>query len=114
MTDVHEMLGVVTQGTGGVWHVRTDDGIIHEVSMRGRLKKTDTGRRAGGAIRRDTVAAARDRLKLAVGDRVRLEEDARGHTRAIAEILPAARGWRAAHPAADMASGWWPPTWTRW
>jgi ribosome biogenesis GTPase len=80
--------GVVTQGTGGVWHVRTDDGELHEVSLRGRLKKTDTGRRADGAIRRDTVAAARDRVKLAVGDRVVLERDARDHTFAIGEILP--------------------------
>jgi ribosome biogenesis GTPase / thiamine phosphate phosphatase len=83
-----DLIGTVTQGTGGVWRVRTPDGAEHEVSLRGRLKKTDTGRRADGTIRRDTVEASRDRLKLAVGDRVRLERDARGHTLAIAEILP--------------------------
>lgn len=88
MSNATPMEGIVTSGTGGVWRVRTDDGVTHDVSLRGRLKKTDTGRRADGTIRRDTVEAARDRLKLAVGDRVRLELDARGHTRAIAEILP--------------------------
>ena len=82
------ILGVVTQGTGGVWRVRADDGTMHDASLRGRLKKTDTGRSAGGSIRRDTVEAARERLKLAVGDRVRLERDERGHALAIAEILP--------------------------
>lgn len=82
------LIGVVTQGTGGVWRVRTPDGRVHEVSLRGRLKKSDTGRRADGSIRRDTVSAERDRPKLAVGDRVRLERDARGHTLAIAEVLP--------------------------
>ncbi|OYV67116.1 MAG: ribosome small subunit-dependent GTPase A [Gemmatimonadetes bacterium 21-71-4] len=82
------MIGTVTQGTGGVWRVRIPDGTEQEVSLRGRLKKSDTGRRAGGSVRRDTVAAERDRLKLAVGDRVRLERDARGQTLAIAGILP--------------------------
>ena len=82
------VVATVTQGTGGVWRVRMADGTEHEVSLRGRLKKSDTGRRAGGSIRRDTIAADRDRPKLAVGDRVRLEHDARGHTLAIAEILP--------------------------
>ncbi len=88
MTGVPEIVGVVTQGTGGVWHVLADDGTVHEASLRGRLKKADVGRRAGGGIRRDTVAAARDRVKLAVGDRVRLERDERGQALAIAEILP--------------------------
>ncbi|MDE3215300.1 MAG: ribosome small subunit-dependent GTPase A [Gemmatimonadota bacterium] len=82
------MIGTVTQGTGGVWRVRMADGTEHDVSLRGRLKKSDTGRRSGGSIRRDTVAAERDRLKLAVGDRVRLEHDVRGRALAIAEILP--------------------------
>lgn len=61
--------GVVLQGTGGVWQVRDDAGAVHDVSLRGRLKQS-----AG--------------LKLAVGDEVRLERDARGGTWAIAEILP--------------------------
>ena len=88
MTDDEGLIGTVARGTGGVWHVVTADGTVHEVSMRGRLKKADVGRRVGGTIRRDTAAAARDVLKLAVGDRVRLEPDERGSTLAIAEILP--------------------------
>jgi len=60
---------VVMRGTGGVWEVRTEDGGLQEVSLRGRLKKGDAE-------------------KLAVGDEVLLEEDARGGTWAIAEILP--------------------------
>ncbi len=88
MSEADALTGTVTQGPGGVWHVRADDGALHEVSLRGRLKKSDLGRRADGAIRRDTAATARDRLKLAVGDRVRLERDERDHAYAIAEILP--------------------------
>ena len=57
------------RGTGGVWEVRTEDGALQEVSLRGRLKKGDGE-------------------KLAVGDEVLLEEDARGGTWAIAEMLP--------------------------
>jgi ribosome biogenesis GTPase len=88
VTGTGELLGVVARGTGGVWHVLADDGSMHEASLRGRLKKSDVGRRAGGGIRRDTAAAARTRVKLAVGDRVRLERDERGQALAIAEILP--------------------------
>ena len=47
--------GVVMQGTGGIWQVRTDDGVLHDVSLRGRLKHEAHGS-----------------LKLAVGDRVTL------------------------------------------
>ena len=65
-----------------------DDGQEIEASMRGRLKKADTGRRPGGSTRRDTIAAAAETLKLAVGDRVRLERDASGSAWAIAEIMP--------------------------
>jgi ribosome biogenesis GTPase len=39
-------------------------------------------------MRRDTIAAAASRLKLAVGDRVRLERDIAENAWAIAEILP--------------------------
>ncbi|MGH7669977.1 MAG: ribosome small subunit-dependent GTPase A [Gemmatimonadaceae bacterium] len=88
MTEIPGIVGVVTQGTGGVWRVLADDGTVHEASLRGRLKKSDMGRRADGGIRRDTIAMARDRVKLAVGDRVRLERDERGEALAIAEILP--------------------------
>lgn len=80
--------GVVASGTGGVWRVMTDDGGEHDAVMRGRLKKADTGRRADGSIRRDTVAAAAERLKLAVGDRVTLERDQSDHAWAIAGIMP--------------------------
>jgi len=86
------VIGVVLSGTGGVWRVRTESGETREVSLRGRLKKADYGRRAEGGRRRDTVQAAADTLKLAVGDEVVLERadgDAGGTAAwAIAEILP--------------------------
>jgi ribosome biogenesis GTPase len=88
-------LGVVAGGTGGVWRVITDDGVELDASMRGRLKKADTGRRSDGTIRRDTVEAAAQTMKLAVGDRVRLERDGSaggggggGGAWTICEILP--------------------------
>lgn len=63
--------GVVLKGTGGVWHVRTTAGETYEASLRGRLKRgTDESR------------------KLAVGDRVVLESDARGGHWSIGEIMP--------------------------
>lgn len=80
--------GTVLSGTGGVWRVRTDDGETVEASLRGRLKKADVGRRAGGSIRRDTVGAAAEALKLAVGDVVTLERDERDGVWAIGRILP--------------------------
>ncbi len=79
--------GVVVSGTGGVWRVLADDRNEVEASMRGRLKKADTGRRADGSIRRDTVASRIGRLKLAVGDRVSLEQDL-GGAWTITEIMP--------------------------
>lgn len=78
--------GVVLSGTGGVWRVRTDAGATVEASMRGRLKKSDEGRRADGSLRRDTVAAAERTVKLAVGDAVRVEHVA--DVWVIDEILP--------------------------
>lgn len=81
------MNGVVASGTGGVWRVLAENGEEVEASMRGRLKKADTGRRADGSIRRDTAAASAATTKLAVGDRVRLERDEHGRAWAIAEIL---------------------------
>jgi ribosome biogenesis GTPase len=89
--------GVVLSGTGGVWRVRSDSGETREVSLRGRLKKADYGKRAEGGRRRDTVKAAAEAPKLAVGDEVLLEraEGAAGPAGAggdgvwaIAEILP--------------------------
>lgn len=82
------MNGVVLGGTGGVWRVQRDDGHIVEASLRGRVKKSNAGRRADGSLRRDTVAAAEDTLKLAIGDRVMLEQDESGSVWAIAGILP--------------------------
>ncbi|HKG96101.1 MAG TPA: ribosome small subunit-dependent GTPase A [Gemmatimonadaceae bacterium] len=81
--------GTVLSGTGGVWRVLAEGGESVEASMRGRLKKADAGRRADGSLRRDTVRAAADVVKLAVGDEVLLETDERGGGAwAIAEILP--------------------------
>lgn len=80
--------GIVASGTGGVYRVLADDGQVVEAVMRGRLKKSDTGHRADGSIRRDTVASESTRLKLAVGDRVTLERGADENGWAIASILP--------------------------
>jgi ribosome biogenesis GTPase len=82
------VLGVVIGGTGGVWQVRTSDGQTVDASLRGRLKKSEAGRRADGSLRRDTVRTAATILKLAVGDDVQLERSARGDGWAIGEILP--------------------------
>jgi ribosome biogenesis GTPase len=80
--------GVVANGTGGVWRVIGDDGAQYDAALRGRLKKSNAGRRADGSIRRDTIASAAEKLKLAVGDRVRLETDEGEGGWSIAEILP--------------------------
>ncbi len=60
---------VVLHGTGGVWHARTSDGEVVPVSLSGRVKNAST-------------------FKLAVGDNVAIEEDTRGGSWRIAEILP--------------------------
>ncbi|HEY4216660.1 MAG TPA: ribosome small subunit-dependent GTPase A [Gemmatimonadaceae bacterium] len=88
MTDAEVRRGVVLGGTGGVWRVRTEDGQTVEASMRGRLKKSNSGKRADGSLRRDTVLAAERTLKLAVGDDVCLERDDPSGAWAIAEIEP--------------------------
>jgi ribosome biogenesis GTPase / thiamine phosphate phosphatase len=80
--------GVVLSGTGGVWRVQRSDGEVVEASLRGRIKKSSAGRRPDGSLRRDTVSSAADTLKLAIGDRVVLEQEESGSTWAIAEILP--------------------------
>lgn len=80
--------GVVLEGTGGVWRVRTDAGETIDASLRGRLKKSNAGRRRDGSLRRDTVQSAAETLKLAVGDDVLLEQSAGGEDWAIGEILP--------------------------
>jgi ribosome biogenesis GTPase len=80
--------GVIVSGTGGVWQVRTDTGDTLDASMRGRLKKSNAGKRADGSLRRDTVLASASTLKLTVGDDVLVEPGLRGEAWAIAEILP--------------------------
>ena len=80
--------GVVVSGTGGVWQIRTDDGETIDASMRGRLKKSNSGKRADGSLRRDTKLAASRTLKLTVGDDVHLERDSPAEAWVIAEILP--------------------------
>ena len=62
------MRATVLHGTGGVWHVRTDDGVERDVSLRGRVKH------AAG-------------IKLAVGDDVLLRQG-QHDAWSIAEILP--------------------------
>jgi len=80
--------GVVLSGTGGIWQIRTDAGETVDASMRGRLKKSNSGRRADGSLRRDTISAAAGTLKLAVGDDVHLQRGDRDDAWAISEILP--------------------------
>ena len=82
------MNGLVLSGTGGIWRVQGDDGRIVEASLRGRVKKSNSGKRADGSLRRDTISAAAETLKLAVGDRVILEQDDDAGAFAIGEILP--------------------------
>jgi ribosome biogenesis GTPase len=67
--------GVVLGGTGGVWRVRIDSGATVDAALRGRLK-------------REPSEPDSDRVKLAVGDEVVVEPDARGGAWAIGEILP--------------------------
>jgi ribosome biogenesis GTPase len=88
MTTAEVVRGAVVGGTGGVWQIRTDAGETIDASLRGRLKKSNSGKRADGSLRRDTVLAAATSLKLAVGDDVLVEPGARGEAWAIAEILP--------------------------
>jgi ribosome biogenesis GTPase len=87
VTPSPEPQGVVLSGTGGIWRVRRDDGEVVEASLRGRVKKSNSGRRTDGSLRRDTISSAADTLKLAIGDRVLLEQGDSGAA-AIAEILP--------------------------
>jgi ribosome biogenesis GTPase len=88
VTEAMLVHGVVVSGTGGVWQIRTDDGATIDASMRGRLKKSNSGKRADGSLRRDTVLAAAKTLKLTVGDDVHLERESSADHWAIAEILP--------------------------
>ncbi len=81
------------QGTGGVYQVRTDNGDMFDVSLRGRLKH-ESGREGKRDPERETMrrvgrldGAARP-LKLAVGDRVTINSDESGTSWAIDLIHP--------------------------
>lgn len=92
---MNERDGVVLKGTGGIWTVRTDDGNVIDVSMRGRLKREsarDTARDATGDItrapmRRGSRSDEADRtIKMSVGDRVTITRDDNESTWAIDSI----------------------------
>ena len=75
----------------GRWHLACANrpGETIEASLRGRLKKSNSGRRADGSSGGTPWAlAASKTLKLAVGDDVLLEEFDRASAWTIAEILP--------------------------
>ena len=71
MSEAPAMSGIVTEGTGGVWKVRTHDGREHDAALAGRLKQEMKGH-----------------LKLAVGDHVTLEPDERASGWRITAIGP--------------------------
>ena len=62
---------IVTEGTGGVWQVRTVDGREHAAALAGRLKQD-----------------GRNAPKLAVGDHVTVEPDERASAWRITGIAP--------------------------
>jgi ribosome biogenesis GTPase len=63
--------GIVVEGTGGVWRVRTPDGVAYDAALAGRLKQEERGT-----------------LKLAVGDHVTIEPEERGTGWRITAIAP--------------------------
>jgi ribosome biogenesis GTPase / thiamine phosphate phosphatase len=63
--------GIVIEGTGGVWQVRTRDGEQLPAALAGRLKQEE-----------------RDHVKLAVGDHVSVEPEERGQGWRIVSIGP--------------------------
>ena len=65
--------GTVLNGTGGIWVVRTTDGLTVDASLRGRLKQENA------------------KLKLAVGDEVTIARDESEGAWSIAEIHPRRR-----------------------
>jgi ribosome biogenesis GTPase len=73
----------VLSGTGGVWRTLDEQGVIREVSIRGRLKQRSKGGEGGAGAGGEGEA-----LKLAVGDEVIIELAERGDAWAIEEILP--------------------------
>ena len=79
--------GRVLSGAGGTWRVRGEDGQVVDAALRGRLKR-EGGSRAAERDSSRRGGESGERLKLAVGDEVLFEPDARGGTWAISEILP--------------------------
>ena len=79
--------GVVLQGTGGVWQVRTDDGVQRDASLRGRLKQELSGRDARETRNEGSRDFAKP-LKLAVGDRVSVSGEENGNAWTIDDIQP--------------------------
>jgi len=77
--------GVVLQGTGGVWQVRTDDGETRDASLRGRLKQQEGTPRELRETRENARDGSRS-LKLAVGDRVTVSGEENGNQWTIDEI----------------------------
>jgi ribosome biogenesis GTPase len=71
VTGTESKEAVVLHGTGGIWHVRSGTGEVLQASLRGRVKHEHG--EAG---------------KLAVGDRVVIEQLSRDDSWAISEILP--------------------------
>jgi ribosome biogenesis GTPase len=67
---VTESRGTVLNGTGGIWAVRTADGLTVDASLRGRLKMESAT------------------MKLAVGDEVTVARESDADAWAITEILP--------------------------
>ncbi len=65
-----ESRGTVLNGTGGIWVVRTTDGMTVDASLRGRLKQEDA------------------KMKLAVGDEVTIAQGDSEGAWAITEIHP--------------------------
>lgn len=63
--------GIVVEGTGGVWQIRTRDGLMVAAALAGRLKQEE-----------------RATLKLAVGDHVTVEPEERGQGWRIVAIAP--------------------------
>jgi ribosome biogenesis GTPase / thiamine phosphate phosphatase len=106
VTPVPDSLGIVLSGTGGVWRVRREDGVIVDAALRGRLKRFDDAKakqaradRDGGRAQAATktradkheergVEQAVTTLKLAVGDEVHIQQEGAGAQWAISGILP--------------------------
>src|SRR5688572_17059133 len=85
-------LATVLESAGSTWRVLDDTGVVREVTLRGRLKIHEDRRAEYRKLEDDGRMEAPDELarprKLAVGDRVRIEEEERGDSWTITAILP--------------------------